>query len=199
METARIFKTYKFRLNPTEDQAAQLDQWCAASRWIYNAALEQRETYGRRKGTDLHGRPSIFKGCGKKTDDVIIQDSEVGWRILADDPDLAWLTDMPSVCRQITLQDLDKAFDRFFKKQGGYPTVRTRARNNSVRFQCWSGTRAQVVFGKDSVKFPRIGRIACNRHMKPHGRFGRAGGDHEGREPVVRVPDMRSGRTRDQS
>ena len=180
METARIFKTYKFRLNPTDEQAARLDQWFAASRWIYNAALEQRETYGRRKGTDLHGRPSIFKGCGKKTDDVIIQDSEVGWRILADDPDLSWLTDMPSVCRQITLQDLDKAFDRFFKKQGGYPTVRTRARNNSVRFQCWSGTRAQVVFGKDSVKFPRIGRIAYNRHMKPHGRFGQASITKEG-------------------
>ena len=111
---------------------------------------------------------------------MIIQDSEVGWRILADDPDLAWLTDLPSVCRQITLQDLDKAFDRFFKKQGGYPTVRTRARNNSVRFQCWSGTRAQVVFGKDSVKFPRIGRIAYNRHMKPHGRFGQASITKEG-------------------
>ena len=163
METARIFKTYKYRLHPTGDQAARLDQWFASMRWIYNAALEQRETYGRRKGRDLHGRPSIFKGCGKKTDDVIIQDSEVGWRILADDPDLAWLTDLPFMCRQITLQDLDKAFDRFFKKQGGYPTVRTRARSNSVRFQFWSGSLA-------SVRFPRIGRIAYNRYMKPRGR-----------------------------
>ncbi len=180
METARIFKTYKFRLHPTEDQAAQLDQWFAAVRWVYNAALEQRETYGRRKGTDLHGRPSIFRGCGKKTDDVIIQDSEVGWRILADDPDLAWLTDLPSVCRQIALQDLDKAFDRFFKKQGGYPTARTRARNNSLRFQCWHASHANVVFGRNSVKFPRIGRIAYNRHMKPHGRFGQASITKEG-------------------
>ena len=180
METARIFKTYKFRLRPTDDQAARLEQWFASVRWIYNAALEQRETYGRRKGTDLHGRPSIFKGCGKKTDDVIIQDSEVGWRMLADDPDLAWLTDMPSVCRQIALQDLDKAFDRFFRKQVGYPTFRTRARNNSVRFQCWRGSNADVVFGKDSVKFPRIGRIAYNRHMKPHGRFGQASITKEG-------------------
>ena len=174
METARIFKTYKFRLRPTDDQAARLERWFASVRWIYNAALEQRETYGRRKGTDLHGRPSVFKGCGKKTDDVIIQDSEVGWRMLADDPDLAWLTDMPCVCRQIALQDLDKAFDRFFRKQGGYPTFRTRARNNSVRFQCWAGLHANVVFGKDSVKFPRIGRIAYNRHVKPRGRFGQA-------------------------
>ena len=77
MEAARIFETYKFRLRPTDDQVARLEQWFASVRWVYNAALEQRETYGRRKGTDLHGRPSAFKGCGKKTDDVIIQDSEV--------------------------------------------------------------------------------------------------------------------------
>ena len=181
VETARIFKTYKFRLHPTGEQAARLDQWFASVRWVYNAALEQRETYGRRKSTDLHGRPSIFKGCGKKTDDVIIQDSEIGWRMLADDPDLAWLTDLPAMCRQIALQDLDKAYDRFFKKQGGYPTFRSRARNNSVRFQCWNGPHANVVFGKDSVKFPRIGRIRYNRHMKPHGRFGQASIVKDGR------------------
>ena len=180
METARIFKTYKFRLHPTDEQAARLEQWFASVRWIYNAALEQRETYGRRTGTDLHGRPSIFKGCGKKRDDVIIQDSEVGWRMLSDDPDLAWLTDLPSMCRQIALQDLDKAFDKFFRKQCGYPTIRNRARNNSVRFQCWGGSNAIVVFGKDSVKFPRIGRIRYNRHMKPHGRFGQASITKEG-------------------
>ena len=119
VETARIFKTCKFGLYPTDEQAARLNHWFASVRWVYNAALELRETYGRRKGTDLHGRPSIIKGCGKKTNDVIIQDSEAGWRMLADDPDLAWLTDLPSVCRQIALQDLDKAFDRFSSGRAG--------------------------------------------------------------------------------
>ena len=46
METDRIFKTCKFRLRPTDDQAARLEQWFASVRWIYNAALVQRETYG---------------------------------------------------------------------------------------------------------------------------------------------------------
>ncbi len=180
METVRIFNTYTFRLQPNDEQAARLEQRFASARWVYNAALEQRETYGQRKGTDLHGRPSIFRGCGKKTDDVIIQDSEVGWRMLADDPDLAWLTDLPAQCRQIALQDLDKAFDSFFKGRGGYPTPRTRARTSSVRFQCWVGSDANVLFGKDSVKFPRIGRIRYNRHMKPRGRFGQASITKEG-------------------
>lgn len=179
-QATRAFKTYKFRLYPKDEQKARLEQWFAAVRWIYNAALEQRETYGRKSGTDLHGRPSVFKGCGKQSDGVIIQDSQVGWRLLADDPDLAWLTDLPSVCRQSALQDLDKAFQAFFNGQRGYPGYRSASANNSVRFQCWAGGHAPVAFGKDSVKIPRIGRIRYRRHVKPYGRFGQASITREG-------------------
>ncbi|MDE0698153.1 MAG: hypothetical protein OXH76_20235 [Boseongicola sp.] len=127
METARVFKTCKFRPRPTDDQAARLGQWLASVRWLCNAALEQRETDGRRKGTDLHGRPTNFKGCGKDTDDVIIQDSEIGWRILAKDPDLAWLTDLLAQCRRIAFQGPGKAFDGFFKGRGGCSASRSNA------------------------------------------------------------------------
>lgn len=104
-DTAQVFKTCKFRPCPTDNQAARLEQWLASARWVCNAALEQRETCGRQNGTDLHALPTIFKGCGQVTDEVIIQDSGIGWRMLADDPDLAWLTGLPSHCRQIALQD----------------------------------------------------------------------------------------------
>ena len=55
-----MMKTYKYRLFPTEEQKATIEQWFAAIRWVYNAALEQRETYGRAKGTDAFGRDSLF-------------------------------------------------------------------------------------------------------------------------------------------
>jgi transposase len=40
---------YIYRLYPTEEQAAQLIQSFAAVRWIYNAALEQRNVYCKRR------------------------------------------------------------------------------------------------------------------------------------------------------
>lgn len=40
-----IFIAKKFRLMPTSEQEAELNKWCAAIRWIYNAALEQRTLY----------------------------------------------------------------------------------------------------------------------------------------------------------
>ena len=55
-----MHRAYKYRLYPTEEQAAKLNQSFAAVRWVYNAALEQRKTYGRAQGTDYFYRDSGF-------------------------------------------------------------------------------------------------------------------------------------------
>ena len=52
----KIMRAYKYRLYPTPEQEARLSAWVAAVRTVYNAALEQRKTYGRPKGTDPHYR-----------------------------------------------------------------------------------------------------------------------------------------------
>jgi transposase len=48
-----LHRAYKYRLYHTEEQAAQLKQSFAAVRWIYNAALEQRNVYCKAQGIDL--------------------------------------------------------------------------------------------------------------------------------------------------
>jgi len=48
-----LHRAYKYRLYPTEEQAAQLKQSFAAVRWIYNAALEQRNVYCKAQAIDL--------------------------------------------------------------------------------------------------------------------------------------------------
>ena len=52
----KIMRAYKYRLYPTAEQEARLSAWVAAVRTVYNAALEQRNMYGRPKGTDPHYR-----------------------------------------------------------------------------------------------------------------------------------------------
>ena len=55
-----MHRAYKYRLYPTEEQAAQLNQSFAAVRWVYNAALEQRKTYGRAQGANFFYKDSGF-------------------------------------------------------------------------------------------------------------------------------------------
>lgn len=157
-----IYKAYKYRLYPTPEQAKVLDQWFAAVRWVYNAALEQRSTWGR--GRNLN---------------AISQAKEINFRTqpgrpgLLDDPELSWIAEAPRDCFDVALQSLDKAFDRFFKKQGGFPSRRTVLENNSLAFSTWKRNkmcaRPNVLFGRDCVKIPKIGRIKYNRHKKFYG------------------------------
>ena len=168
-------RAYKYRLWPTPEQAAWLEQSFAAIRWVYNAALEQRKTYGRAKGTDPHGRNSAFT-APRQAKELNFRSLE-GRPGLLDDPDLSWITQAPRDCIDAALRDLDKAFDGFFKGRGGFPSWRSKDRNNSLSFRAWSRKRVDgetisrpiVLFGRNCVTLPKIGRIKYTRHRKFYG------------------------------
>ena len=84
----KIMRAYKYRLYPTAEQEARLSAWVAAVRTVYNAALEQRNMYGRPKGTDPHYRDCRFS--------AFRQISEIKLRELKHDEELAWIADAPA-------------------------------------------------------------------------------------------------------
>ena len=177
-----MHRAYKYRLYPTEEQAARLNQSFAAVRWVYNAALEQRNLYGFRtkKKPDVFYRDSSFTGPRQSKElHYGPKDGQLG---LADDEDLKWITKTPKDCLDAALNDLDKAFKRFFDglKKGtgeGYPSFRSADRNNSLSFKAWQRKKSfgksvstpLVVFGQDCVKLPKIGRVKYKRHRKFYG------------------------------
>ena len=166
---------YKYRLYPTPEQSEWLERAFAAVRTVYNAALEQRKTYGRAKGTDPHGRDCSFN---KPRQGREINFRTIGDRVgLKDDPELSWITEAPRECLDAALIDLDKAFDNFFKGRSGFPSWRKYDRNNSLSFQAWIRRRVdgeaiampRIVFGQNCVNLPKIGRVRYNRHKKFYG------------------------------
>ena len=62
-----MHRAYKYRLYPTDEQSAMLNAWFAAVRLVYNAALEQRNIYGRsisKDGPDYWERATSFDWRG---------------------------------------------------------------------------------------------------------------------------------------
>ena len=55
-----MHRAYKYWLYPTDELVARLNQSFAAVSCVYNAALEQRNTYGRKQGSDPLERDSSF-------------------------------------------------------------------------------------------------------------------------------------------
>src|SRR5689334_22149926 len=95
-----VLKAYRFRVYPSEAQAARLRAWEGATRYLWNLANEQRLLGLARP----HAERRYYTAF-----DQINQLKELRAA-------LPWLADVPrDVCAQV-LVELDKAWQRCFKK-----------------------------------------------------------------------------------
>ena len=175
-----MYRAHKYRIYPTVDQQQKLTQFFAAVRWVYNSALEQRNTYGRRQGSDPFERDSSFNVPRQSKEFHYNARNEIAG--LSDDEDLKWITKTPKDCLDAAFRNLDKAFQRFFDnfKNGiasGYPSWRSAYLNNSLSFKAFtrkiingvSVASLMVVFEQDCVTISKMGRIKYKRHLTFYG------------------------------
>lgn len=110
-----MFKSYKYRLYPTKNQEILLNKHFGACRFIYNLALETKQTayYSNRVGLsafDLIAQlPDLKKEC-------------------------PWLKEVDSQSLQISIISLESAFNSFFKGKKDYPKFKNKRTKNS--FTC---------------------------------------------------------------
>ena len=84
-------------------------------------------------------------------------------------PDFVWLKSVDSMALQEALKNLDKAFQRFFKKQSGYPKFKSKHRHNqSYRTRNQSGG-IRIIDG--NIKLPRIGIVKTKLSREFEGRI----------------------------
>ncbi|WP_372399759.1 transposase [Azospirillum sp. HJ39] len=142
----RVIEAHRFRLYPTPVQEEFFRRTAGCCRVVWNLALEQRQTYGRR------GRSISFKAQAAELKDLRRE--------------VEWLAEAPSHCLQQTLRDLDKAFARFFSGQAGYPRFKSKHRGeDSFRFP----DRNKFEVGPDFVDLPKIGKVRMRAHRPVQG------------------------------
>ena len=131
-----IFKAYKYRLYPTSKQKILLSKHFGAVRWMYNYALDKKTKTYQTEGKNL-SRFQIQSDLPelKKTDDF------------------SWLKEINSQSLQAGLEDLDKAFTAFFRKQNSYPKFKSK-RYNHHSFRVPQNTC--VDFDNNRVSFPKF-------------------------------------------
>lgn len=141
-----ICKTYRFRIYPTPKQESRLRAWQDALRALWNLAQEQR----------LIGLPN------KKYLTAFDQQADLK-ELRAEFP---WVADVPrNVCSQL-LVELDRAWQRCFKKLAFKPRWKRKGRD--VLSICephpkvWSLTA-------EGIKFPKLGAIRTVLHRQVHG------------------------------
>lgn len=107
-----MIKSFKVRLYPTRAQEALMWQHIGSCRYIWNWMLaKQQELY-------TAGEKHLPAFSMIKLLTPLKNDGEHGW-----------LYDVSHASLQIVCQDLQKAYDRFFKKTSGFPKFKSRKRS----------------------------------------------------------------------
>jgi putative transposase len=148
-----IQTTYRYRLDPTAEQEAQLRRFAGARRFVWNWALNRKRQHYRETSKTL----SYNALAAELTR-------------LKQQPATAWLRQIDSQSLQQTLRDLENAYQHFFRrartgdKNTGFPKFKSR-KTDTPRFRI----PQRVVVQDTSVSVPKIGLIRTVVHRSLEG------------------------------
>ncbi len=143
-------KAYKYRLYPTKEQDVLLLKHFGSARWIYNYALNKKIVAYQTNKESL-SRFTIQK------DLVTLKKSE----------DTEWLKEVNSQTLQASLENLDKAFTKFFRDKKGFPKFKSK-HNNHQSFSV--PQNGKIDFETNCISLPKFKKpIRCKIHRKYSG------------------------------
>lgn len=147
--------SYKFRLYPTNAQRKQIARNFGCCRYVFNHFLAQKQEHYKMTGK----APTRFQ-----------QDKA----LTSMKQELPWLKEADSTSLQATLQDLDTAFQNFFRRvkngeKPGYPRFKSKKdRRQSYKSKC-VGTNIKVL--EKAVQLPKLGLVKCRISKEVNGRI----------------------------
>jgi len=137
-----MYKAYKFRIYPTNEQQIALAKAFGCCRWFWNYSLNLcQETYlttgkGLSRGAIQGLLPSLKK-------------------------EYSWLTDAYSQCLQYVALNLSTAYKNFFEKRTGFPRFKSKHGKQSISYP------SNVKLDGDYLKLPgKVGLIYCKQDRK---------------------------------
>ena len=137
-----IYKAYKFRLYPTDDQKVLINKTFGCKRFVYNYYLNYfKENKGKFR-FDLHKDLPKLKEENEFLKEV---DSSV-------------------LCSAV--DDLCKAFNDYYAKRKGYPNFKSKFSRQSYRTSCVRGTYKEKEYSNievdlltRNIKLPKLGKV----------------------------------------
>lgn len=121
-----MLKAFKYRLYPTEEQSVLINKHIGAARFVYNLALEVKQSaYSSSRKViscfDLIKQlPDLKKEC-------------------------TWLSEINSQSLQQSIRNLDNAFIKFFKKQADFPKFKKKSDKGSFNIPQSVGLKDELL------------------------------------------------------
>jgi putative transposase len=135
-----MIKAYRYQLRLKGSQQANFKRWSGALRWLWNHAIGEQQAR-RARGEKYANYAEMCKWL-------------TAWR---NDSPTVWLAQGPLHPQQQTLKRLDAAYQRFFKKVGGYPKFKRYGDDPGMRFPDAKQVAYDPINGR--IKLPKVGWV----------------------------------------
>ena len=129
---------YKYRAYPNKKQKEFFEKTFGCCRFVYNYYLEQKQRLWREWRDTLS-----YNQMSKDLSSYLKREH-------------AWLKDADSIALQQSLRHLDRAYDNFFKKRGGYPKFKSKRYKQSYRTM---NINSNISIDGNSIKLPKAGKV----------------------------------------
>ena len=146
--------SYKFRLYPNGEQINLIERTFGCCRFVFNHYLAQRQEVYRNTGKS----PTRF-----------MQDKDL--TVLKQQDETAWLREVDKCALQITLKQLDQAFQNFFRRvkngeKPGYPHFKSKKQGRQSYH-----TNSNIKVFENAVQLPKLGKVSCRISREVKGRI----------------------------
>lgn len=151
-----VTKNYKFRVYPTEQQIDLLFKTAGCCRLVWNMFLNQHEEDYKINGKSLCQYDAVkllspLKKC----------------------VDYSFLNAVDSSALRITVENLYKAYNKFFKKKGGKPHFKSK-KNEYVQSYTTQMVNNNIKISKNYIILPKMGKVKAKLHTFACGAIKRA-------------------------
>ena len=131
-------KAFKYRIYPNKAQQALLQATFGCCRFVYNKTLDIRKT-------------------AYETDKTKLSKFDLIKKIKLLKEEFPWLRDVPHICLPQAVDNMDRAYQNFFKSGKGYPKFKTK--HHSCKSCKFPYPFCEVLQDNSCLKLSRIGLV----------------------------------------
>lgn len=148
-----MFKSYKYRIYPNEEQEILIQKTFGCYRFVYNKTLDyKKETYEK-------GGKSLSKfDCISYVTKVLKKEFD-------------WLREVDKFALDNAIINMDSAYQKFFKEHAGYPKFKSKHSNRKSYKTNITGKNIEVSFSNNKIKLPKLKWVKAVLHRQFNGKI----------------------------
>lgn len=152
----KILKSYKYRIYPNKEQEILIQKTFGCCRFVYNQMLAYRIELYKTQGKSLNRFD-----C----EEYMIHNLKTKHE---------WLLEPDKFALSSAIENLDNAYQKFFKEHAGFPKFKSRHNHRQSYTTKITNNNIEVSFEKNQIKLPKLRWIKAKLHQKFVGKIKRA-------------------------